>query len=223
MGLWWKGKISSMIPMKQSVINVKTVTSLSVEWSHKVCKFWGQVPHFFRFLVILLWISTNISYFRWKFAASIAGKEWWSDQSLEFQQKEQTNKQSQDWHWWWRWWQACSSRRRRRRPPPPPPTCSSASPSSRAVTDRWDELLVPENLGRYILSSPRAGPKGLRAESARAVTGRRCPQVGRGKTFWSVNRIFFTKTAVTPERKVKNRPQGGKLTVMPRAKNGSLT
>ena len=33
------------------------------------------------------------------------------------------------------------------------------------------------------LSSPRAkraGPKGLRAESARAVTGRRCPHSGMG-------------------------------------------
>ena len=34
------------------------------------------------------------------------------------------------------------------------------------------------------LSSPRAGPKSLPAESARAVTDRRCPhRVGRGKTF----------------------------------------
>ena len=35
----------------------------------------------------------------------------------------------------------------------------------------------------YVLSSPRAkraGPKGLRAESARAVTGRRCPHSGVG-------------------------------------------
>ena len=28
------------------------------------------------------------------------------------------------------------------------------------------------------------------------------PTVGRGKTFWGVNRIFFTKTAVSRERKV---------------------
>ena len=27
--------------------------------------------------------------------------------------------------------------------------------------------------------------------------------VGRGKTFWGVNQIFFTETAVTPEQKVK--------------------
>ena len=29
------------------------------------------------------------------------------------------------------------------------------------------------------------------------------PTVGRGKTFWAVNGIFFTETAVTPERKVE--------------------
>ena len=37
-----------------------------------------------------------------------------------------------------------------------------------------------------VLSSPRAkraGPKGLRAESARAVTGRRCPHSGVGEDF----------------------------------------
>ena len=34
---------------------------------------------------------------------------------------------------------------------------------------------------------------------------------------------FFTETAVTPERKVEKSFQGGKLTVMPRAKNGSST
>ena len=45
----------------------------------------------------------------------------------------------------------------------------------------------------------RLYPKGLRAESARAVTGRWCPHsaVGRGKTFWRVNRIFFYKTVIT--------------------------
>merc|ERR1719500_1543173 len=31
----------------------------------------------------------------------------------------------------------------------------------------------------------RAGPKGLRAESARAVTGRRCPHSGVGEDFWA--------------------------------------
>ena len=29
------------------------------------------------------------------------------------------------------------------------------------------------------------------------------PTVGGGKTFWAVNRIFFTETAVTPEQKVE--------------------
>ena len=56
------------------------------------------------------------------------------------------------------------------------------------------------------LSSPRAkraGPKGLRAEGARAVTGRRCPHSGRGEDFLTGQPIFFTETAVTPERKVE--------------------
>ena len=55
-------------------------------------------------------------------------------------------------------------------------------------------------------SSPhakRAGPKGLRAESARAVTGRRCPHSGEGEDFLSHQPDFFTKTAVTPERRVE--------------------
>ena len=47
------------------------------------------------------------------------------------------------------------------------------------------------------LSSPRA-------ESARAVTGRRCPHSGEGDDFLMGQLIFFfTKTAVTPERKVE--------------------
>ena len=55
-------------------------------------------------------------------------------------------------------------------------------------------------------SSPcakRAGPKGLRAESARAVTGRRCPHSGKGEDFLTGQSDFFTATAVTPERKVE--------------------
>ena len=47
------------------------------------------------------------------------------------------------------------------------------------------------------LSSPRA----MRAESARAVTGRRCPHSGEGKDFFMGQQIFFTKTAISPERK----------------------
>ena len=55
--------------------------------------------------------------------------------------------------------------------------------------------------GRNWLSSPR--PKGLRAESARAVTGRRCPHSGKGEDFLTCQPDFFTETAVTPERKVE--------------------
>ena len=43
----------------------------------------------------------------------------------------------------------------------------------------------------------------LRAESARAVTGRRCPHSGKGEDFLTGQLIFFTKTAVTLERKVE--------------------
>ena len=45
--------------------------------------------------------------------------------------------------------------------------------------------------------------KGLRAESARAVTGRRCPHSGEGEDFLSRQPDFFTETAVTSERKVE--------------------
>ena len=52
-------------------------------------------------------------------------------------------------------------------------------------------------LERYLdLSSPRA-------ESARAFTGRRNSHSGRGEDFLSRQPIFFTETAVTPERKVE--------------------
>ena len=53
----------------------------------------------------------------------------------------------------------------------------------------------------HLLSSPRAkraGPKGLRAVSARAVTDRRCPHSGEGEDFLTGQLNFFTKTAVTP-------------------------
>ena len=49
----------------------------------------------------------------------------------------------------------------------------------------------------------RAGPKGLRAESARAVTGRQCPHSGKGEDFLTGPPDFFTETAVTPERNVE--------------------
>ena len=59
------------------------------------------------------------------------------------------------------------------------------------------------NRNTAALSSPRAGPQGLCAESARAVTGRRCPHSGEGEDFLMGQLNFFTKTAVTPERKVE--------------------
>ena len=45
--------------------------------------------------------------------------------------------------------------------------------------------------------------RGLRAESARAVTGRQCPHSGKGEDFLTGQLDFFTETALTPERKVK--------------------
>ena len=53
------------------------------------------------------------------------------------------------------------------------------------------------------LSSPCAGPKGLRAESARAVTCRQFPHSGEGEDFLTGQLNLFTKTAVTPEQKVE--------------------
>ena len=43
----------------------------------------------------------------------------------------------------------------------------------------------------------------LRAESATAVTGRRCPHSGKGEDFFTGQLNFFTETAVTLERKVE--------------------
>ena len=54
---------------------------------------------------------------------------------------------------------------------------------------------------RLALSSLRA--KGLRAESARAVTGKQCLHSGKGEDFLTGQPDFFTETAVTPERKVE--------------------
>ena len=59
---------------------------------------------------------------------------------------------------------------------------------------------------RLALYSPRAkrtGSKGLHAESARAVTGIRCPHSGKGEDFLTGQLNFFTETAVTPEQKVE--------------------
>ena len=45
----------------------------------------------------------------------------------------------------------------------------------------------------------------------------------KGEDFLTCQPDYFAETAVSPERKSKNRSQGRKLTVMPKAKNGSLT
>ena len=71
---------------------------------------------------------------------------------------------------------------------------------------RYPCLNVVYSFGAYSLSSPRtkrAGLKGLHAESAWAVTGRRCPHSGEGEDFLTGQLDLFTKTAVTPERKVE--------------------
>ena len=47
-------------------------------------------------------------------------------------------------------------------------------------------FIVVTSIDLSLLSSPRAkhaGPKGLHAESARAVTGRQCPHSGEGEDF----------------------------------------
>ena len=59
----------------------------------------------------------------------------------------------------------------------------------------------PEVVGAA--ASDLSSPKGLRAESARAFTGRRNSYSGRGQDFLSRQPNFFTETAVTPERKVE--------------------
>ena len=63
-----------------------------------------------------------------------------------------------------------------------------------------------EHLKLLVLSSPRAkraGPKGLRAESARAVTGRRCPHSGVGEDFLVRRPVFFTKRALSRKPEVE--------------------
>ena len=65
----------------------------------------------------------------------------------------------------------------------------------------FGEILGAKISKCFSLSSPRA--KGLRAESARAVTGRRCPHSGKGEDFLTGQLDFFTETAVTLEGKVE--------------------
>ena len=74
------------------------------------------------------------------------------------------------------------------------------------VTEIGVSLARSHLLRQFLLSSPRAkcaGPKGLRAESAGAFTGRRNSHSGRGEDFLTGQPDFFTETAVTPERKVE--------------------
>ena len=52
---------------------------------------------------------------------------------------------------------------------------------------------------------------GPRAESAGAVTGRRCPHSGEGEDFLTGQPDFFSETAVTPERKVKKSCPTGEI------------
>ena len=44
-----------------------------------------------------------------------------------------------------------------------------------------------------VIQPARAGQKGLRAESARAVTGRRCPHSREGEDFLTGQSDFFTE------------------------------
>ena len=64
-------------------------------------------------------------------------------------------------------------------------------PRCRASSVKHQGRPGPRHIYFLYLSNPRAkraGLKGVRAQSARAVTGRRCPTVGRGKTFRRVEK-----------------------------------
>ena len=54
------------------------------------------------------------------------------------------------------------------------------------VMDHWSNDAMVS-----MYRSPLAGPKGLRAESARAVTGRRCPHSGKGEDFLTGQLNFY--------------------------------
>ena len=91
---------------------------------------------------------------------------------------------------------------------------SKIAPCSPIRCGRIPQFVEPCLTG---LSSP-----GLRAESARAVTGRRwpTPQWGGGRLFEPSTGFFYENCC---NGKSKNWSQGGKLTVTPRATKGSLT
>ena len=82
--------------------------------------------------------------------------------------------------------------------------CCKVFKSLIANLQAWETLNCLEKSN--LLSSPRAkraGPKGLRAESARAFTGRQNSHSGRGEDFVTGQPVFFTETAVPSERKVE--------------------
>ena len=56
---------------------------------------------------------------------------------------------------------------------------------------------------RSVLTSSFVSLKWFSSPHARAVTGRRCPHSGEGENFLSHQPDFFTKTAVSRERKVE--------------------
>ena len=58
-------------------------------------------------------------------------------------------------------------------------------------------------LSQFVYPACLSGPKGLGAESARAVTGRRCHHSSKGEDFLTGQSDFFTEAAVTPEWKVE--------------------
>ena len=73
-----------------------------------------------------------------------------------------------------------------------------------------------------MLSSPR--PKGLCAESARAVTCRQCPHSGEGEDFLAHQPGFFLyENGLNSGTKSQNRYQCRKYTVSSRAEKGLLT
>ena len=62
-------------------------------------------------------------------------------------------------------------------------------------------LTVQQEFNKGSNTSPQLSS--LRAESARAFTGRQNSHSGRGEDFLSRQQNFFTETALTPERKVE--------------------
>ena len=86
---------------------------------------------------------------------------------------------------------------------------SAAELLTRALNIREKYMRVshqefPANVERYnIYTSSQYLSSPLRAESARAFTGRRNSYSGRGEDFLTGQPDFFTETAVTPERKVE--------------------